>query len=70
MTDKQIILDHGAKWVELEEKYRAEHGVADFYSTRQFEKMLTSALDKKKRGGFKITPWIMRTVTRTGIADL
>ena len=70
MADKKTILEHGTMWVEQEKKYRDEHGPTDFYSTRKFEKMLTSALDKKKRGGFKITPWIMRTVTRTGIADL
>ena len=52
MADKKTILEHGTLWVEQEKKYRDEHGPTDFYSTRKFEKMLTSALDKKKRGGF------------------
>ena len=70
MTAQKIVEDHYPKWLSTEKHYLRSVPPSLQYSTREWTKAFDSALDKKKKGGFKLTPWIMRALTKTGIADL
>ena len=65
-----MVNDHFPKWRKTADDYCKGSSTNLNYNAAEWGKVFVSALDKKKRGGFKLTPWIMRGVSKVGIADL
>ena len=70
MTANKTIEDHFPKWKKANDDYCRSSPQNLAYSAAEWAKVFVSALDKKKKGGVQLTPWIMRGVSKVGIADL
>ena len=70
MTANETMNVHYPKWIEAERNHQKACAAPDVYKDKAWSRTFDSLLDKKKQGGFTMTPWIMRALTKTGIAEL